>query len=106
MILTEISNFPEDSKKKFFKSDEISRIIWLSKFCQETIEDEKAPQIRKIKNGLVAISAMGFMIAVLIHSYNYHPEYLEIIETERQEIEEAKEKAKEKERKKNEQQPR
>jgi hypothetical protein len=100
-ILTSTKNFVEKGKPKSIRTDEYDRIVWLSRFCQDPIEQTEKP---KTKAGLVmkwsiVLGTTYFMSSILIDSYNYHPKYLETIEKEKQEIAEAIKHQQENERK-------
>ena len=84
------------------RTDELDRISWLSRFSQEAIHRNPAAVLRRRRIFRVSISLIFASLASLLimQAYDYHPRYLEIIEMEKQDIEEAIEAQREKERKK------
>lgn len=88
-------------KPRIIRTDDLERIVWLSRFCHGSIGLQDGINVRskKILKWSFSIGVAYLASLVLINSYNYHPTYLEIIEEEKQEIAEAIKNEQEKERK-------
>ena len=103
-ILTCTKEITDERKPRIIQTDELDRIVWLSKFCQESIRNQRQPIIQpnRVFKWAFSLGVTYLASIVLINSYNYHPIYTEIIAKEKQVIADAIENEKEKERKKNE----
>ena len=101
-ILTSVKKATEDEEPKNTLTDELNRIIWLSKFCQDPIEHHEQNNIRarSIFKWAFFLGVVYIMTSVIINSYSYHPKYSEIIEKEKLEIAHAIKNKLERERKK------
>lgn len=100
-ILTSTKNIVEKGKPKSNRTDEYDRIVWLSRFCQDPIDQQEKTKTRAgllMKLGIL-LGITYFVSSILIDSYSYHPKYLQTIEKERQEIAEAIKNQQENERK-------
>jgi hypothetical protein len=100
-ILTSTKEITEQKKPATIQTDELERIIWLSRFCQGSIEKQEQNDIRarRIIKWSLSLGVTYLASIVLINSYIYHPRYVEIIANEQQEIADAIKDAQEKERK-------
>jgi hypothetical protein len=100
-ILTSTKEITDTRKPGLIQTDELDRIIWLSRFCQDSIERQKPTNIRakRIFKWSLSLGVAYFASLVVLDSYNYHPIYLEIIEQEKQEIVDAIKSEQEKDRK-------
>ena len=103
-ILTCTKEITDERKPRIIQTDELDRIVWLSKFCQESIRNQRQPIIQpnRVFKWAFSLGVTYLASIVLINSYSYHPIYTDIIAKERQVIADAIENEKEKERKKNE----
>jgi len=100
-ILISAKEAADERKPKLIRTDELERIVWLSRFCQGSFGLQQGinSRAKKIFKWSFAFGVIYMMSIVLIDSYNYHPKYLQIIENEKQEIADAIKKEQEKERK-------
>ncbi|MDH5660487.1 MAG: hypothetical protein OEY65_05785 [Gammaproteobacteria bacterium] len=100
-ILTRAKKAADKRKPRIIRTDELERIVWLSRFCQGSIQLQQGlnSRAKTIFKWSLSIGVTYLASLVLLNSYNYHPTYLQIIETEKQEIAEAIKKAQDKERK-------
>jgi hypothetical protein len=98
--LTRAKTLVDERETTSIQTDELDRLIWLSRFSQDPIEHQMHTNIaaEKVVKWSVSLGAIYFVAMAIVNSYNYHPEYLAIIEQEKQKIAEAIEAAKEKER--------
>jgi hypothetical protein len=103
-ILTCTKEITDERKPSLIQTDELDRIVWLSRFCQESIKNKWQPKIQpnRVFKWALSLGVTYLASIVLINSYNYHPIYTEIIAKEKLAIADAIENEKEKERKKNE----
>ncbi|MGD8641718.1 MAG: hypothetical protein PVG89_13885, partial [Gammaproteobacteria bacterium] len=99
-ILTRAKTLIDERETTSIQTDELDRLIWLSRFSQDPIEHQMHTNIaaERVVKWSVSLGAIYFVAMAIVNSYNYHPEYLAIIEQEKQKIAEAIEAAKEKER--------
>jgi hypothetical protein len=99
-ILTRAKTLVDERETTSIQTDELDRLIWLSRFSQDPIEHQMHTNIaaERVVKWSVSLGAIYFVAMAIVNSYNYHPEYLAIIEQEKQKIAEAIEAAKEKER--------
>ena len=100
-ILISAKEAADERKPKLIRTDELERIVWLSRFCQGSFELQQGIKSRakQIFRWSFALGIIYMASMIVINSYNYHPEYLQIIENEKHEIAEAIKKAQDKERK-------
>lgn len=100
-ILISAKKAADERKPKIIRTDELERIVWLSRFCTGSIKLQQGINIRskRIFKWSFYLGVTYLASLVVINSYNYHPKYLEIIEEEKQEIAEAIKNEQEKERK-------
>ena len=100
-ILISAKEAADERKPKLIRTDELERIVWLSRFCQGSFELQQGIKSRakQIFKWSFALGIIYMASMIVINSYNYHPEYLQIIENEKHEIAEAIKKAQDKERK-------
>ena len=100
-ILISAKEAADERKPKLIRTDELERIVWLSRFCQGSFELQQGinSRAKKIIKWSFALGVIYLASIVLINSYDYHPKYLQIIENEKQEIADAIKKEQEKERK-------
>lgn len=100
-ILTRAKKAADQRKPRIIRTDELERIVWLSRFCQGSIQLQQGinSRAKTIFKWSLSLGITYLASLVLLNSYNYHPKYLQIIETEKQEIAEAIKKEQEKERK-------
>lgn len=100
-ILIRAKKAADQRKPRIIRTDELERIVWLSRFCQGSIQLQQGINSRAkiIFKWSLSIGITYLASLVILNSYNYHPKYLQIIETEKQEIAEAIKKEQEKERK-------
>lgn len=98
-ILTRAKKAADQRKPRIIRTDELERIVWLSRFCQGSIQLQQGinSRAKTIFKWSLSLGITYLASLVLLNSYNYHPTYLQIIETEKQEIAEAIKKAQEKE---------
>ena len=72
-------------------TDDLERIAWLSRFSQEAIH--RNPKTVARRRRVLAFSASAVLaslaLMLVLQAYDYHPTYLEIIEAEQQQIDEA-----------------
>lgn len=82
-------------------SNELDRIVWLSRFSQDPIAHPVRSNIlaERVVKWSVSLGAAYFLVMMVLNSYNYHATYLEIIDKEKQKIAEAIKAEHEKERK-------
>jgi len=99
-IITNAKEVTDNRKPGIIQTDELDRIMWLSRFCQGPVEKQEQPntQARRFFKLAFSLGVTYLATLVLINSYNYHPKYVEIIETEKQEITDAIKNEQEKER--------
>jgi len=90
-ILTRTKQLIDERQDKTIQTDELERIIWLSQFCQDPIEQNIRTNIlgERVIKWSVSLGVMYFLVMVVLNSYNYHSTYLEIIAKEKQKIAEA-----------------
>ena len=90
-------------KPPLIRTDELDRIAWLSRFTGEAIHRNPAALARRRR--VLSLSVTGILASLafllIFQAYDYHPTYLEIIETEQRQIDEALEARRENERKQN-----
>ena len=100
-ILTRTKELIDERQAETIQTDELDRIIWLSRFSQDPIEHPMRSNVvaERIVKWSVSLGVMVFIVMAVLNSYNYHPKYLAIIEKEKQKITEAIEAEKERERK-------
>jgi|GEM_PF-2025720 len=103
-ILTHTKEITDERKSRPIQTDELDRIVWLSRFCQDSIENQRQSKLqpKRVFKWAFSLGVTYLASIVLINSYNYHPIYTEIIAKEKQVIAVAIENEKEKERNKNE----
>jgi hypothetical protein len=101
-ILANSKEMISQRKSPLIRTDELDRIAWLSRFSQEAIHRRPAAVLLRKRIIGVSFSVIfaGLASLLILQAYDYHPRYLEIIEMEHQEIQEAIEAQQEKERKK------
>ena len=99
-ILTRAKKLIDERETTSIQTDELDRLIWLSRFSQDPIEHQMHTNIlaERIVKWSVSFGVMYFVMMAVVNSYNYHPEYLAIIAQEKQKIAEAIEAEKERER--------
>lgn len=99
-ILISAKKAADERKPRLIRTDELERIVWLSRFCEGSIELQQGihSRAKKIFKWSAAAGVVYLASIVVIESYEYHPKYLQIIENEKQEIAEAIKNEKEKER--------
>ena len=99
-ILTKAKQFIDEREATSIQTDELDRLIWLSRFSQDPIEHPMHANIlaERIVKWSISLGVVYFIFMTVMNSYNYHPLYLAIIEKEKQEIVEAIEAEKERER--------
>ncbi|WP_455200555.1 hypothetical protein, partial [Kaarinaea lacus] len=99
-ILTRAKQLVDERETTSIQTDELDRLIWLSRFSQDPIEHQMHTSIvaERIVKWSVSLGVMYFVIMAVVNSYNYHPEYLATIAQEKQKIAEAIEAEKERER--------
>ena len=100
-ILTKAKQLIDERETTSIQTDELDRLIWLSRFSQDPIEHQMHNNIiaERFVKWSVSLGVMYFVIMAIVNSYNYHPEYLAIVEKEKHKIAEAIEAEKERERK-------
>lgn len=100
-ILIRAKKAADQRKPRLIRTDELERIVWLSRFCQGSIELQQGinSRAKAIFKWSLSLGITYLASLVLLNSYNYHPKYLQIIEIEKQEIAEAIKKEQENERK-------
>ena len=100
-ILTRAKKAADQRKPRIIRTDELERIVWLSRFCQGSIQLQQGinSRAKTIFKWSLSLGVTYLASLVILNSYNYHPKYLQIIETEEQEIAEAIKKEQEKKRK-------
>lgn len=86
-ILTKTKQLVSVQAAKFIQTDELERLVWLSRFCQDSIETrEKNTQGQRLVRWAFSLSALYIFTLVVIHSYNYNSYYEQLIEQEKQAI--------------------
>jgi len=88
-ILTDTKSRVDERLAKSMQTDELERIVWLSHFCQEPLEDNPNFKTRTtliFRTGL-AILLLYYASLSIFNAYSYHPLYIETIEKEKQDIE-------------------
>jgi len=86
-ILTQTKKLVAERKAKVIQTDELERLVWLSRFCQDAIESrEENTRAQRLVRWAVSLGVLYVVSVVLLNAYNYHPIYQQIIEQERQEI--------------------
>ena len=100
-ILISAKKAADERKPRLIRTDELERIVWLSRFCQGSFQLQQGINTRakKIFKMSFALGIAYMASIVVIDAYDYHPKYIQIIENEKKEIAEAIKKAQEKERK-------
>jgi len=100
-ILISAKKAADERKPRLIRTDELERIVWLSRFCQGSFQLQQGINTRAKKIFKLSFSlGIVYMVSiVVIDAYDYHPKYIQIIENEKKEIAEAIKKAQEKERK-------
>lgn len=90
-ILISAKQAADERKPKLIRTDELERIVWLSRFCQGSFELQQGIKSRakQIFKWSFALGIVYMASIVMINSYNYHPKYLQTIENEKHEIAEA-----------------
>lgn len=90
-ILISAKEAADKRKPRIIRTDELERIVWLSRFCHGSIKLQQGINIRikRVFKWSFSLGVTYLASLVLINSYNYHPKYIEIIEKEKQEIAEA-----------------
>ena len=99
-ILTRAKTLIDERETKSIQTDELDRLIWLSRFSQDPIQHEMHTNIlaERVVKWSVSFGVAYFVFMAIVSAYNYHPVYLRIIEQEKQKIAEAIEAEKERER--------
>lgn len=99
-ILTRAKQLIDERETTSIQTDELDRLIWLSRFSQDPIEHQMHTNIlaERIVKWSVSLGFMYFVVMAVVNAYNYHPEYLATIAQEKQKIAEAIEAEKERER--------
>ena len=100
-ILISAKEAADERKPRLILTDDLERVVWLSRFCQGSIELQQGINVR-VKRILKLSFTLGvtyLTYLVFMNSYNYHPIYIQIIENEKQEIADAIKDEQEKERK-------
>jgi len=99
-ILTRAKQLIDERETKSIQTDELDRLIWLSRFSQDPIEHQMHTNIlaERIVKWSVSFGVMYFIFMAVVSAYNYHPVYLRTIEQEKQKIADAIEAEKERER--------
>ena len=99
-ILTKAKALIDERETKSIQTDELDRLIWLSRFSQDPIQHEMHTNIiaERVVKWSVSFGVAYFVFMAIVSAYNYHPVYLRIIEQEKQKIAEAIEAEKERER--------
>ncbi|NVJ61104.1 MAG: hypothetical protein HWE27_11985 [Gammaproteobacteria bacterium] len=92
-IFTEVNKMLDERKRKFFRTDECDRIVWLSMFCVHPMSERKSPRLRFYFKLLFSISVISVFGWIGYDAYQYNDRYISIIEQEKQAIREAIEKA-------------
>ncbi len=87
-ILLDVNKDSNKRKPQFIYAGYIDRMAWLSRFCDARITFAKSFPINKYIAVAVGIFLLYFSFTIVNRSYRYHPEYLAIIENERQLIQE------------------
>ncbi|WP_144394683.1 hypothetical protein [Pleionea sediminis] len=100
-ILTAVKEVVDNRKPKLSRTDEYDRIVWLSKFCAHPLNEKKSVILRRSIKWASVLAFVSLVAWIGFESYQYHPEYLRIIQDEEQAIQEAIEKSKEEEEKDN-----
>lgn len=92
---------PKTKQTRKMQTDELDRIVWLSRFSQDPIEHRGRSKTiaERAVYWSVSFGAMYLLAMVVLNAYNYHSTYLEIIEKEKQQIAEAIKAENEKQRK-------
>jgi hypothetical protein len=100
-ILTRTKELIDERKTKTMQSDELDRIVWLSRFSQDPIEQRNRSNTiaERVVKWSISFGAMYLLAMVVLNAYQYHATYLKIIENEKQQIAEAVKAEKERERK-------
>lgn len=100
-ILISAEKAANKRKPRIIRTDELERIVWLSRFCQGsfTLQQGINSRAKIIFKWSISLGITYLASLVLLNSYNYHPKYIQIIENEKQEIAEAIKKEQDKERK-------
>lgn len=100
-ILTRAKKLIDERETTSIQTDELDRLIWLSRFSQDPIEHPMHTNIlaERIVKWSVSFGVMYFVFMAVVSAYNYHPVYQATIEKEKQKIAEAIEAEKERERK-------
>jgi hypothetical protein len=100
-ILTRTKELIDARETRTIQTDELDRIIWLSRFSQDPIEHQMQKNIlaERFVKWSVSLGVAYFVIMSVVNAYNYHPEYLATIEMEKQKIAEAIKTEKEREHK-------
>jgi len=99
-ILTDAKLALDQRPFKTMRTDELERIAWLSRFCQEPIDGNQDLRSKSglIFKGSIALLLVYYLSLSAFNAYKYHPFYLNTIEKEKQEIAEAIRVEQEKER--------
>jgi hypothetical protein len=99
-ILTRAKQLIDERETTSIQTDELDRLIWLSRFSQDPIEHKMHTNIlaERVVKWSVSLGVVYIVVMAVVNSYHYHPEYLAIIEQEKQKIAEAIEAEKERER--------
>ena len=102
-ILNATKTLTDKDNPKAMESNELSRIIWLSRFCQDPIETKAPAHLRttRLMKWLLFVSLVYISSLALLDAYHYHPVYNETIEQEQHAIAEAIKSKHDKERQEN-----
>lgn len=106
VILLSAQKAASKRKPRIIRTDELERIVWLSRFCQGSIRLQQGinSRAKTIVKWSFTLCITYLASLVLLDSYNYNSKYIHIIEQEKLEIAEAIKNEQEKERKGNEKQ--
>ncbi len=97
-IMYESKQLIESRRPPWFRTDELERITWLSRFSPEPIERDDAAnsKSKRIFRLSLFTSLIGLAALAGFYSFIYHPEYVQEIAIEEQKIADAIEKAEKK----------
>jgi hypothetical protein len=86
-----VKEITDKRRTRLVQTDELDRIMWLSRFCQGAVEKQELRHVRarRLIKWTCSLGVTYLASLVLINSYNYHPVYVGIIEREKQEIADA-----------------
>jgi len=99
-ILTRAKQLIDERETTSIQTDELDRLIWLSRFSQDPIEHPMHTNVlaERFVKWSVSLGVVYFVFMAVMNAYYYHPEYLKTIEKEKQKIAEAIKAEKERER--------